>query len=70
MNDETLVDEDHIIINNSWSRGTEDVNDIRPKNQGQGDNLSFLVLDNVTTDDFIVLVVSKVKVTILFLVTS
>ena len=70
MNDETLVDEDHIIINNSWSRGTEDVNDIRPKNQGQGDNLSFLVLDNVTTYDFIVLVISKVKVTILFLVTS
>ena len=36
MNDETLVNEDHITINNSWSRGTEDVNDIRPKNQGEG----------------------------------
>ena len=36
MNDETLVNEDHITINNSWSRGTEDVTDIRPKNQGDG----------------------------------
>ena len=69
MNDETLVSEDHITINNSWSRGTEDVNDIRPKNQGQGDNLNFLVLDNFITDDFIVLS-SREKVTILFLITS
>ena len=36
MNDETLVDADHIIINSSWSEGDEDVNDIRPKNQGEG----------------------------------
>ena len=41
MNDETLVNPDHITINSSWSEGDEDVNDIRPKNQGEGKNMIF-----------------------------
>ena len=36
MNDETLVSGDHITMNSTWSDGTEDVNDIRPRNQGEG----------------------------------
>ena len=43
MNDETLVNDDHIIINSSWSEGDEDVNDIRPKNQGIGVYLDILL---------------------------
>ena len=36
MNDESLITEEHITINSSWSDGQEDVNDLRPKNQGDG----------------------------------
>ena len=43
MNDETLVNPDHITINNSWSEGDEDVNDIRPTNQGEGKNMIFCI---------------------------
>ena len=48
MNDETLVNENHIMINSSWSERDEDINDIRPKNQGEGTQLlSFLFSFNV-----------------------
>ena len=42
MDDETLVSGDHITINSTWSDGTEDVNDIRPKNQGEGKKIASL----------------------------
>ena len=58
MNDESLVNDDHIMINSSSSQGNEDVNDIRPKNQGQGDTVTShhkytdvtLILNHTTKD--------------------
>ena len=44
MNDETLVNPDHITINNSWSEGDENVNDIRPKNQGEGSHINIICI--------------------------
>ena len=42
MNDETLVDPSHISVNSTYQTyGDKDVNQVRPKNKGQGTSYVF-----------------------------
>ena len=42
MNDETLVDPSHISVNSTYQAyEDDDVNQVRPKNKGQGTSYNF-----------------------------